>query len=177
MEREAGEQSLAPLQFFRVSGYWKTDSRGDSRIVGGSAEWEPINLNAAIGVARRLLDTPVQFRWSPILHVEAEKVLNAGTLTSVTTGDVYARVGPILSADIFFAQGPLENLVFNFQYRYLWNLADSGSAKDIHYFQASAAYNLDSTGNIALSATYRDGVTPGNSTQVKDFKTGLTVKY
>jgi hypothetical protein len=176
IEKEA-PGTIAPLQFFRLAGYWKTDSKGESSIFGGAAEWQPYNLDYAIGVAPRLFGTPLQFRWTPILHAEVEKVLDAGPLTSVRTGDVYARLGPVLSADIFFAEGILQQLVLNFQYRYLWNFAHLNAGKDVHYLQVSAAYNVDPGGNIALSATYRDGITPGNGTPVRDIKTGLTVKY
>jgi hypothetical protein len=169
--------SLFPLQYFRFSGYWKTDSRGSSQIGGAYAEWEPYNLDLAIGVAPRLFGGPVQFRWSPILHAEIEKVFDSGSLVGVHTGDAYARIGPIVGADMFFAEGPLRRLVLGAQYRYLWTALENGNVKDVRYFQTTASYNLDEAGYTALSVTYRDGVTPGNATRVKEIKSGLTIKY
>jgi hypothetical protein len=176
IEREV-PGSLFPLQYLRYSGYLKTDSQGASKIAGGYAEWEPYSLDLAIGVAPRLFNSPLQFRWAPILHFEAEKVIDAGLLTNVTRGDVYARGGPIARADIFFSEGILRNLVLSAQYRYFWNTTSLGHSKDVRYFQADAAYNLDDEGIFALSATYRDGISPGNGARVQDIKTGLTVKY
>jgi hypothetical protein len=176
IEKET-DGGLFPLQYFRASPYWKTDSHGASRIAGAYVEWEPYRLEWAIGVARRLGDTPIQFRWSPVFHVEAERVIDAGALANVHSGDHYFRGGPILEGDIFFADGPLQPFVLTAQYRYLWNASNSGTGYDIRYLQTSLAYNLTPDGNAALSVTYRDGNAPSNNTRVRDLKTGLTIKF
>ena len=171
-------QSPFPLQYFRYSGYLKTDSQGESKIPGMYAEWEPYNLDYAIGVARLIGGGPVQFRWAPILHAEAEKVVDAGSVAGLHTGASYLRAGPIVQANIWFAtDGPLQNLVLGAKYYNLWSLAGGTSGHDVHYFEANAAYNLDSSGIAALSIAYREGDLPGNTTRVRDLKTGLTVKY
>jgi hypothetical protein len=165
---------LFPLQYFRYSGYWKTDSNSATKIAGAYVEWEPYNLDWAIGVAKLLFGGPIQFRWSPMLHFETEKVIDAGPLTNIKTGDFYSRGGPILATDVFFADGPLRNLVLGAQYRYFWSTTGNN---DVKYVQANAAYNLDDAGIVALSTTYRDGILPGNATRARDIKTGLTIKY
>lgn len=176
MEVEQAPASLFPLQYFRYGGYWKTDSRGESRIGGAFGEWQPYKLEWAIGVAPKVFGTPMQFRWQPIVRFESEKVVNAGPLTNLQTGDFYTRGGPILRADIFFADGYLRNFVFGVQYRHLWSFDRGNADKNIGYFQADATYNLDDAGVFALSATYRDGMLPGNGTRVRDVRGGLTIK-
>ena len=174
---ELRKERAIPAEIFRYSAYYKTDTHGSSQIWGGFAEWEPIFLSWGIGGGHSVFGGPVMYSLQPTLHAEYEKVVRAGDLTNVASGDQYLRVGPILQANIWFLTGLLENLKFSAQYRYLWGVASTGNDKDRKYFQADAAYNIDKSGNIALGVTYRNGETPGNGTRVQDIKTGLTVKY
>ncbi len=180
---EVARVSEAGSEFFRVSPYLKTDVDGKSDIYGTYFEYQFANDYT---VAKRIpnYSSPVIFGWTPILHAEVERVGAQGNLTGVKNGDVYARVGPILQANIWFsdvsnnwASKIINNIVLEAQYRYLPNLGDGGGAHDIKYFQFTAAYNLDDSGNTALSIKYRNGDIPGNGTGVRDVKAGFTAKY
>jgi hypothetical protein len=169
--------ALFRTHYFRYAAHLKSDWRGDSKIVGGYAEWQPTSLPLAIGAARPILPhvPHVQVRWQPMLRAEAEKVLNAGLLPNVITGDEYYRVGPIVQANMWFPDTLLDRLSVEFQYRYLWSLTSSD--KNVEYFQGSVAYNLDEAGNYAIGLIYRDGLLPGNYTPVRDWKAALTIKH
>jgi copper chaperone CopZ len=170
-------------EFFRVSPYLKTDVNGKSQIYGSYFEYQFANNDT---VAKRIpsYSSPVIFGWTPILHAEIEKVATVGGLTNVNHGDVYTRVGPILQANIWFSDlsnslfsKNINSIVLEAQYRYLPNLSDGGSKHEIKYFQFTAAYNLDESGNTALSIKYRNGDIPGNGTGVRDVKAGISAKY
>lgn len=168
------------LHLFRVGGALKTDSRGDSKIWSGIAEWQPVSNRYGLSSGRAIFpDWPLFYRFDPVLHVEHEEVVAAGDWTGIADGDRYTRAGPILKANFWFAEGPdwLQRLKYGIQYRHLWGNADSGQKKDVHYWQTSLAYNLDEHGHAAITTTYRQGDLPGNGEEVRDFKTGLAVKF
>ena len=165
---------------YRFSGYLKTDSRGFSKIWGGYAEWQPVSNAYGISAGRAIFDnSPMYFSVTPVLHVEAEQVAAAGDLTSVSDGDRYFRAGPIAALNLWFVRGPevLKSLTFSAQYNQLWGVASSGQQKDMRYWLAHGAYNIDPEGHVAINATYRQGDLPGNGQEVRDFKTGLAVKF
>jgi len=165
---------------FRFAGNVNTDSRGNTKIWTGYAEWQPVSNVYGISSGHPLYhNAPIAYQFNPIVHLEAEKVSRAGELTNVADGDFYYRAGTILSASVWFTDGPkvLIPLTLSAQYRQLWGTANSGAQRDIHYWQANAAYNLDEFGHTAITAIYRQGDLPGSGQEVRDFKTGLSVKY
>jgi hypothetical protein len=175
---ELQKENADPYQILRYSGYIKTDSRGDSKIWGGYAEWEPRIPSLGIGGGHTFYEnSSAMYSFLPILHAEAERVADAGILTNVKAGDEYLRAGPILQANLWFVDGPLSNLNFSGQFRQLWNVAASGQQKTIQYLQGDAGYNFDKAGNTALGITYRQGNLPSTGKQTRDFKTALTIKY
>ncbi|HWK97607.1 MAG TPA: hypothetical protein VNR39_19505 [Pseudolabrys sp.] len=167
-------------QLFRIAGYYNTDSRGQTKVWGGSFEWQPVSNVHHISSGFRISPSlPLGFRFDPIAHFEVEKVAAAGPLTNLNDGDHYFRAGPILQASFWFLDGPqiLQRLTFGAQFRQLWGNAGSGMQKDLRYWQANLAYNLDDNGHAAIKATYRQGDLPGTGQDVRDFKTGLSIKY
>ncbi|WP_137044318.1 hypothetical protein [Pseudolabrys sp. FHR47] len=167
-------------QLFRIAGYYNTDSRGQTKVWGGSLEWQPVSNVHHISSGFRISPSlPLGFRFDPIAHFEVEKVAAAGPLTNISDGDHYFRAGPILQASFWFLDGPepLRRLTFGGQFRQLWGNAGSGMQKDLRYWQANLAYNLDEAGHAAIKATYRQGDLPGIGQDVRDFKTGLSIKY
>jgi hypothetical protein len=173
-----GEASFHHL--IRFGGDLNTDSKGQSKLWTGYAEWQPLSNVYGISSGHPLYhNAPIAYQFDPILHAEAEKVAYAGALTNVRDGDYYYRFGPILAANFWFTDGPaqLMALTFSAQYRQLWGTANSGDQKDVHYWQFSSAYNLDPDGHAAVTATYRQGDLPTTGQEVRDFKMGLAVKY
>lgn len=165
---------------FRVGGYYNTDSRGETKVWGGSAQWQPVSNEYHISSGYRISSSsPLALRFDPILHVEAEHVIDAGPLQNINDGDQYFRAGPILQAHFWFVDGPqfLRRVTFGGQYRHLWGAGGSGHQQDMQYWQANVSYNLDDEGHAAIKASYRHGDLPGTGQDVRDFKTGLSVKF
>ena len=166
---------------FRLGGYYNTDSRGFSKIWGGFAEWQPLSVGTGLSSGGPLYkNAPIAFQIDPILHLEAESVVDAGELTKVADGDRYLRAGPLLQAQFWFTDGPdfLQSLTFGAQYRHLWGTSSgSGIQRDLQYWQANVSYNLDKDGHAAIKTTYRQGDLPGTGQDVRDLKTGLSIKY
>jgi hypothetical protein len=160
--------------FVRGNIFDATDFNFDAHVVGGEAEWEPVYLPAGIGVARKVTGLPVYFRWRPTLHAEYETVLDSGNSATLTQGDNYLFVGPVLTGQLWFADW-LERLSLDTTYWAMWDAV--GTAQSFQYFDIGANWRLDDIGHVALTAKYRNGRTPKTREQVNDVTLGLTAKF
>lgn len=176
---EVETESNGPFtsNYFRTSAYLKSDFGFRSKIAGFDADWEPRNVAIGVGAGHKIPGIPVLFRWQPTVHAEYEKVVEAGNVPKVMTGDEFFRAGPTLQVNFWIISGFLEGLSLEAQYRYLWTVFGPASETHRQYLQVVAGYPIDKAGNIAVEAKYRNGRTPGNGSEVHDYTLGLSVRF
>ncbi len=93
------------LHLFRFGGGLKTDSRGEGKVWSAIAEWQPVSNRYGISSGRALFaNGPLFYRFDPVLHLEHEEVVSAGTWDDIANGDRYTRMGPALKGE-FLVRG------------------------------------------------------------------------
>lgn len=160
-------------QYWRLNLAYATDFDLKSGVLAAEVQWEPIDNDLGIGVARHVFGDLFEFRWRPILHAEAGSVLNAGKKGWLLEDEGFFRSGPKLHVDLW----PLfaDRIHIGFDWQYLKGF--SGKPDYISLFQSDLSYNLNKEGNYAISFVYRNGRLPITFDKVKDLTLGLSVRY
>jgi hypothetical protein len=161
------------LQDIRLNFSHATDFEFRSQVVGGEAEWEPTDLDKALGEYKSLIvqDSPLQYRLRFYGHVEAGSVLDPGEKPALAQARDYARGGFFAQVEIRPAR--FHRLTLTANYLDYFSMVSSG---DAHLFTAGLTLNLDESGNISLQTKYRNGRLPLTLDKVNDITIGLGLK-
>jgi len=164
---------------FLEANYWRfhlayaTDFDFESGVMAAEVQWEPLDNDLAMGVARPIIGDLFEFRWRAMLHAEAGSVLDAGEKFWLVENEGFFRVGPKFHIDLWplFADG----VHLGLDWQYLQGF--SGEPDYIRLFRSELSYALNKSGNYAIGFTYRNGCLPLTFEKVDDLTLGLSVKY
>ncbi|MCR9134747.1 MAG: hypothetical protein NXI27_02030 [Alphaproteobacteria bacterium] len=152
-----------------------TDFDTEKQVLGIEFEYEPVSNPLGLGLAKKVKDMPIFYRFRPVLHSEYQFVADAGDSAVLAKAEDHFFVGPILNAELWFSGKYLDRLSLDATYWYQWDAL--GNADPFDFFQISANYELDQKGHAALTATYRIGNIPKTREAVDDISVGLTTKF
>ncbi len=160
-------------QYWRLNFAYATDFDLESGVVALEAQWEPVDTDIGMGVARSVPGGLFDFRWRPILHAEGGRVIDRGDKYWLVEDESFFRAGPKLHLDLW----PLflERVRIGFDWQYLHGF--SGYPVHVRLFEGDISYALNDKGNYAVGLSYRKGRLPLTFEKVDDLTLGLSVKY
>jgi hypothetical protein len=132
------------------------DNIKNTTSVNATAAWIPANVNYHIHSPSQLFGI-FGYRFEPEFLAQYASTTDPKNVLLFSDRDQSFRIGPQLSL-IFFpyvtSDSPWSNLSANILYHW-WYEAYDGSEK--HWMKAQVVYNLDKTGNFALTGSYQQG--------------------
>jgi hypothetical protein len=164
---------FSDAQYFRLNLAYASDFDLESGVLALEAQWEPVDTDIGMGVARSVFGGLFDLRWRPILHAEGGRVIERGDKYWLVEDESFFRAGPKLHADLW----PLflERVRIGFDWQYLHGF--SGYPGHVRLFEGDISYALNEKGNYAIGLSYRKGRLPLTFEKVDDLTLGLSVKY
>lgn len=183
---------LFDFQLLGLRPYYQTDFRGDGRIYGVSALYEPYNVNEKFNLGGRIQNNKpalLAWYWRLMPEFNAIYVEEAGR-TNFATDKTYAFAGGTVQFRSVFLENmesvpPLirDRFYFNASYSQFWNVADNG--RPIHDAQLEVGYVLGKVANAppgaslitSLSLVYNNGINRLTYDKREQYKVQLNVQY
>lgn len=168
----------------RASQVTETDFNFSSLLVGGEAEYEPVNDDAHLGTPEHLfVDKKSNLEWITVmqrlvLHLDGGTVLDAGNKPTLHDGQMYNRFGPVYSFDIYpGAQMNLPDALASsskLEFSYGHYIGISGKA--CNDYKVNLNMSLDNQGIFGFTVAYEHGGLDANGDRANQVTAGLVIK-
>ncbi len=155
---------------------WSTDSSFISSTPALRYQWEPIFDLPGSGIPYWLLGGQLRFRWTALIDTWAGVTLDKGENQNLTKEEIFWRVGPRLSLDVWpFPIALNERLSLAANWTYLQGI--EGGPSDLDYLDTSAAWMLDAKGHLSIKLGYQSGRLLESLQRIDTFTLGLGGKF
>ncbi|MEM9064823.1 MAG: hypothetical protein AAGB51_04970 [Planctomycetota bacterium] len=171
-----GNTTKGTAHTLTLSAAYATDFDFESSTVAAEAIYTPTPFDNrwAIGRIRNdLLWGTLGLRWRPEAVLRYGTTLDAGDVASLEDNDVFLRIGPRASVDLYPSWA--ERLSVTMSYEYLAGLV--GNEETVDQFSAKLKWDLIPNGQLALEAEYLVGESPLLASDTETVSVALSLKY